>query len=83
MLKKFTTSSVDPTKLSMTVRGILVGLVPLAIALTGLNADTIDTITDMIVEMVFLGASLYSVALVLYGLIRKAIAGRWSHPDVQ
>lgn len=83
MLNKFTASSVDPTALSMTVRGILVGLIPLFITVTGLNPDTVDTITDTVVEMVFLGASFYSAGLVLFGLIRKAYVGRWVHPDVE
>lgn len=83
MLKKLYRSSVDPTALSMTVRGILVGLVPLFIMVTGLDPDVIDSIIDMIIEMVFLGASLFSVGLILFGLIRKAYLRRWAHPDVE
>lgn len=83
MLKKFYLSSVDPTELSMTVRGIIVGLIPLFIVITGIDPETVNTISDMIVEMVLIGATFYSLALVLFGLIRKAYLGRWVHPDVE
>jgi hypothetical protein len=83
MLNKLTRSSVDPTKLSMTFRGILVSLIPLIIMVTGLNPDAVNSIADMLVEMVFIGATFYSSALVLVGLIRKAYVGRWVHPDVE
>lgn len=82
MLNKYTTSSVDPTALSMTVKGLLVSLIPLLIAVTGLDPEQVHSISDMLVEMVFLGTSLYSTALVVIGLIRKLYVGRWSHPDV-
>lgn len=83
MLKKLTTSSVDPTALSMTVRGFLVALVPLFIAVTGMNADYVDTLVDTAQELVFIGATIYSLILIAVGLIRKLYVGRWSHPDVQ
>ena len=83
MLNKLIRSSVDPTKLSMTFRGFLVALVPLIIMVTGLNPDTVNSIADMLVEIVFIGATFYSSVLVLIGLIRKAYLGRWVHPDVQ
>lgn len=82
MLKKITTSSVDPTALSMTFRGLLISIIPLFIAITGLDPEQVHTISDMLVEIVFQGASFYSAALIVIGLIRKLYIGRWSHPDV-
>lgn len=60
----FLTSSVDPTKLSLTVKGLLIALVPLAISLFGLDeADLLQFI-----EQVTL---LIAGAVTLWGLVRK------------
>lgn len=77
-LYKLTRSSTDPKQLSMTVQGILVGLVPLIITLTGLTKAQLNEIIDAVVNVVYLGTSLVAAAYTVWGLIRKAFNRRWS-----
>lgn len=75
---KLITSSVDPTKLSLTIRGFLVALIPLIIVFTGLSEADVNGLVDGIVNIVFLATSLYSAGAMVVGLLRKAKLGRWS-----
>lgn len=64
-------SSSDPAVLGLTVRGFLVGLVPLVVLLTGLSEAEINPIIDAIVALVTAASIGVSAAMVLVGLIRK------------
>lgn len=77
-MKKFITSSADPKQLSLTVKGLLVSIVPLVMLFTGMTQAEINPIIDSIEQVVFFGASLLSAGQVLYGLVRKIKLGKWS-----
>lgn len=73
MRKKYgaLSSSVDPEKLSLSVKGVLLGLLPIAIVLLKIDQETATGIINGIVELVKYGASIVSVCVTLYGLYRK------------
>ena len=70
-MNKFLTSSVDPSKLSLTIKGILLGVLPIFLVVTGMTEETIQPVIDGIVQIVFLVTSLVSAFQIVYGLIRK------------
>lgn len=82
-----TTSSADPEKTALTVKGILVGIIPVAISLAPtlcglhlvcLGSDEVSNIINMLAQIALaLGAAASSIMIVV-GLIRKAIKGQWS-----
>ena len=78
---RITRSSVDPTALSLTIRGLLTYTIPFVIFATGLEPDVVQSIADMFIKAVFDLATLFATAQVLWGLIRKAYLLRWNHPD--
>lgn len=78
MFNKLIRSSTDPKALSLTVRGILVSVLPIAIAVLGIDEAVANGIVDAVVNLVYYGASLVSVVMTLYGLIRKVKLKRWS-----
>lgn len=77
-INKLLKSSADPEKLSTTVKGILLAIVPVIIMVTGLEQEEVNTLVNAIVQVVFLGASLISACQIIYGLARKIYLGRWS-----
>ena len=76
--QKLTTSSSDPTKLSTTVKGFLLMLLPVVMMFTGLTEAELGPIVDAVATVVFAGASLVSGLQILYGLGRKVYLGRWT-----
>lgn len=77
-MNKLITSSVSPEHVSLTVRGLLVSLLPIIMYVTGLPEATLEPILDALVDLVFFVTALVSSAMTVYGLIRKAINKRWS-----
>ena len=77
-MNKFLTSSTDPNKLSLTIRGILLAILPIIMVFTGLTEAEIQPIIDGIVQLVFLLTAIVSAGQVVYGAIRKLYIGRWS-----
>lgn len=71
-------SSVDAKQVSLTVRGFLLGIIPLAMALTGFTEADIVPVVDAIVQLVFLLLSVVSAVQVLVGLGRKLYLKRWT-----
>lgn len=69
-------SSADATKVSLTVRGILLGIVPMVMLLFGITEAEAIAIVDVIVDIVFYGTTLISLVMTLYGLVRKFIKPR-------
>ena len=77
-MSNFLSSSADANKISLTVKGILLSLVPIIMILTGLTEAEIQPIIDTIVQIVFLATTMISAGQVLYGLMRKIYLKRWS-----
>jgi hypothetical protein len=78
MFNSLITSSIDPNKVSLTVKGFLVMVLPIVLAVTGISSEQANPIIDLIVQVVFLGSTLLSSVMMLYGLLRKLKAGQWS-----
>ncbi len=77
------TSSEDPTKLALTVKGALGVAVSVAIMLhLSVGADQLNAIVDGIVQAVTIFASLVSAVAFVVGLIRKLKATLPSNPIV-
>lgn len=75
-MNKLLASSSDPKQLSLTVRGVLVAVVPLVavvIKLAGgeLNSGDVQAIIDNVSNAVFLFGSAVSVVMMVAGLVRK------------
>lgn len=78
MWNKFITSSADPDQVSLTIRGFLLSILPIAMLLTGIPEAELNVIVDVITDVVFWGTGLVSAIQVLYGLVRKIWKRRWS-----
>lgn len=77
----FTRSSVDPTKLSLTVKGILVAIIPVACMLFGIDVRDAETFSEALVQLTFDTATVASTLMTVWGLARKVYNARWNHPD--
>jgi hypothetical protein len=69
-------SSTNPSDVSLTIKGILVGIVPTALILAGfahvdVGSDQLNAIIDGIVSVVQTLLTLISVVMTTYGLLRK------------
>lgn len=77
MLEKVIQSSHDPKKVSLAVRGALLMLVPIIVAVANVaGMATIDevvlrNIIDAVTTVVEVAVTLVSVAMVAWGLLRK------------
>lgn len=74
-------SSANPESVGMTVRGILVVLVPLIASWFGLGQDESNALVEAIVQLIVSAMTLIGVAMTVFGLLRKLYLQRWSHPD--
>lgn len=74
-------SSADPEAMGMTVKGILVLIVPFLARFLGLDDTTANTLADTIVQLVIAAWTLVGVAMTVFGLVRKIYLQRWAHPD--
>ena len=72
------TSSKDPRKVSLTVRGALTALIPVFLIVSGLSEADANALVDAIVDLVFWVTSIVSTVTVIWGLVRKIRFGRWS-----
>ena len=81
VLSKVFTSSKDPSKVSLFVKGTLISFAPIIMVVLGVNADDYTTLVNTVESLVFLGASIVGPTMTLFGLLRKVYLGRWSHPD--
>jgi len=78
LLKKIFQSSQDPQQLSLTVKGILASLVPVAGMLLKLSGHMVDNndlnqVVDVAGNVVIAFGTLFSACGMLWGLIRKFI----------
>lgn len=75
---KLTRSSSDAQQLSMTVKGALISLVPIIVALTGIPEADITPAISAVVDGINAGFALAGAVITIYGLLRKIYLGRWS-----
>lgn len=85
------TSSADPMKISLALRGFLVGLIPVLMTMAaascslfaGLCVDSslISPFIEGLVNVVKTALELVAGGMFLWGIIRKIVLGRWSHPN--
>jgi len=77
-MNKIFQSSSNPAKLSLTIRGILIGLIPLALLLSGVaganlvQADFENLIETLIGAITAITMAVSAIAT-LYGVIRKIV----------
>jgi len=82
-------SSADPARLSLTIKGILVGVVPVIMAVAGLanidiGSDKVSAIIDGIASLVQVVLALVAMVMTAYGIVRKlynTITGRIDVPQ--
>lgn len=75
-IEKLLRSSANPEKVGMTVKGALIGFVPLVIivlSLLGVNLPegSVTNLIEAITTLAVAGAGFVSAAMILFGLIRK------------
>lgn len=80
ILAKVLTSSVDPNRMSLMVRGMLLSIAPMAMVVLGITEADFGGLVDGVVRFIFLVTSLVGAFQTVYGAIRKIKMGRWSHP---
>lgn len=79
------TSSADPTSVSATVKGLIVGIIPMAVFAAGflhlhVLPEQIQGIAELVRQIVEVGLGIVSAGIFLFGLIRKianAIRDLW------
>ncbi len=79
-LPKFLTSSVDPEKLGLTVKGFLVGVIPVVLLVAGLThinvgQQDLSALVDGIVNLTVAISTALSGLMVLIGIVRKILVG--------
>ena len=75
-MRKILGSSANPDTLSLTVKGVGLGLVPvLILVLKGLGVSVLETDLVSLVESL---STLVASEMVVYGLGRKLYLARWS-----
>jgi len=70
---KLWVSSVDSDRLSLTVRGLLVGLIPLLSIAFGVPAEAFNGVAEGIISLITSLLGLLSVGMTLYGATRKLV----------
>lgn len=75
---KFLASSINPQELGLTVKGVLVLLVPIILTLAGaanwsIGEGELQSIIDATVEVVIAVTTAISAIMILAGLIRKVL----------
>lgn len=71
-------SSADPRKVSLAVKGIVLAAAPIAMLFFDVTNDEVGVVADAIEKVIMLGLSFLSAAMILFGLLRKIILGRWA-----
>jgi uncharacterized membrane protein len=71
-------SSTDPAEVSLTIKGILVGVVPAVIVLAGLanlnvGSDQLNALIDGFVMLVQALFTVVATCMTLYGMLRKLL----------
>lgn len=76
VFKWLVVSSADPKKVSLTVKAVLTGLIPLAIAVSGvteipLDQNSMQAVASTVAQFVETALTLVSITLTAAGLLRK------------
>lgn len=74
-------SSADPRNTSLAVKGALLGIMPVALYLTGIAEADFNVIVDAAVTVVFAITTAISAIQIIWGVVRKVQFGRWSAPE--
>ncbi len=72
------TSSADPKKTSLFVKGLLISIAPVALMMLGWSDGQSSSFVDGIADLVFFSLSIISVIMMLVGLKRKQDLRRWA-----
>lgn len=77
-IPKILVSSVDPQKVSLTVKGFILAALPVVITIAGLThlnlgQQEITGLANGIIDFIASMASLASAAMIVYGLARKML----------
>lgn len=75
------TSSANPEQTSLTIKGLLVGIAPIAVILLHLDTANYGALVDAIAGIIFWAGSILSAIMTIYGVMRKISFGRWSAPQ--
>ena len=67
----FVYSSANPTKYALTVKSLLLGVLPVLMMVTGISGDEANTAVDALSNFVFLILSAVSAMGVIFGFARK------------
>jgi len=75
-IPKFLTSSVDAEKLALTIKGILIGLIPVIMMIANLSnvnlgQEDLTAVVDAIIALIQGFLTLCSLVMIAYGAIRK------------
>ena len=76
-----TTSSADPEKMALTVKGFLVFIVPVVAMLFGIDNELANSLIGPLVDATTTIMTLIGLGMTIYGIGRKIILGRLVHPD--
>ena len=71
LMNWFVRSSADPAKLALTVRGLLVSIVPIIMIFSGLSEAEINPAIDAVVTLIEYGFMTVAAAMTLWGFLRK------------
>lgn len=79
-IPKFLTSSVDSERLALTVKGLIVGAIPLILVITGaahisLGQADLTIFADSLANIIIAFSTLASALMVMVGVIRKIAVG--------
>ncbi len=93
LLYSITRSSADPAAMSLAVRGLLVGFVPIIMSLAPIacsiiaalcfDLSVVNPLIDAIVKVVEGLLTVVAGVMFIWGVIRKMFLGRMVHPDVK
>ena len=77
-MNKLLTSSADPNKMAMTVKGVLIGLIPLILVIAGvaqidLTAGELTEMVESVGSAIVAGWLAVSAVITAFGLVRKVI----------
>ena len=77
-MNKYLSSSINPDKLSLTIRGIAVGVIPILVIVLGMAGFDIpesnwSDLTEAVISLATSVLGVVSSFMVVYGLIRKIL----------
>ena len=73
-------SSSDAAKLSLSVKGILLGIIPILITVTGItgiqipNAETLTAVVELVGTFIQVALGIVSLVVTLIGVVRKILS---------